>query len=367
MNGGVASHVARVAANCLIWANLANCTTAQTEQSPGCRWFALECPAPRSVTSPPVGLLGEAVPPAILLLDMSVPPGMTGAAPFGESALWAPKSRFNNAPGFLSEFRQDASVGGNVYEDGQDTLVAFIDARSVLFHTDAFLKDSQRPFPNQLWELVAGLSYSRRTEDDWIVGGGVSVGSPSDRPFHSCREIVPSMNGFLRMPAAREGDAWLFSVSWVPVSLIRFPLPGVAYEWNPTEQLQVAAGVPFSIVWKPTDRFRFDVGWMPPFQTRAQATYRLFDHVDVFAGFESINEAYLLADRVDRRDFFYSYEKRLPAGVRFRFGDHCLLDLSGGYLFDRIYFTSRSFTDESRDRLHVAPSAFGMVRFALTF
>jgi len=66
---------------------------------------------------------GEAVPPAILLLDMSVPPGITGAAPFGESALWAPKSRFNNTPGFLSEFRQDASVGGPLISNDQDTLI----------------------------------------------------------------------------------------------------------------------------------------------------------------------------------------------------------------------------------------------------
>ena len=209
------------------------------------------------------------------------------------------RSHFNNVPdSFFREFRQDASVGGPIYSDDNDTLIAFIDARNILFHTDAFLKDSGRPFPNELWELVGGLSYSHRTEDGWTVGGSVSIGSPSDRPFQILCEVVPSVNAFTRdAVAARAGDAWLFSVSWVPVRLIRFPLPGIAYEWNPSEQLQVVAGVPFSVVWKPTERFRFDIGYMPPFQTRAQATYRVFDNVDVFAGFESINEAYLLDDR----------------------------------------------------------------------
>lgn len=331
------------------------------------RWFDLSALAPKVEGAPAPGLLGEAVPPAVLLLDMSVPPGITGAAPFGESALWAPKSRIENVTGFLSEFRQDASVGGPIISNDRDTLVAFIDARNILFHTNASLKDSGRPFPNQLWELVAGFSYSHRTDDDWTVGGSLSVGSPSDRPFRSMREVVPSMNGFVRMPAERAGDAWLLSVTWVPVSLIRFPLPGVAYEWNLAEQLQVVAGVPFSIVWKPSDRFRLDVGYMPPFQTRAQATYKVLDNIDIFFGFESISEAYLLDDRAHWRDFFYSYEKRIPAGLRFRFGEHCLLDVSGGYLFDRIYFTSRSFTDESRDRIHVAPGVFGMLRFAITY
>ena len=146
------------------------------------RWFDLSALAPRVDGAPPPGLLGEAVPPAILLLDMSVPPGITGAAPFGESALWAPKSRINNAPGFLSEFRQDASVGGPIISNDRDTLIAFIDARNILFNTSAYLKDSGRPFPNQLWELVAGLSYSHRTDDGWTLGGSFNVGSPSDRP-----------------------------------------------------------------------------------------------------------------------------------------------------------------------------------------
>jgi hypothetical protein len=354
------AHWRAMCAGLAVWLLGAGPACAQTEPM---RWFEFAEP----VSARPTTLLGEGVPPAILLLDMSVPPGISGAAPFGESALWAPKRPIQNGPGYLGEFRQDASVGGPLFSSDVETLVGFIDARNTQFHTDVFLRDSQRPFPNQLWELVAGLSYSRRTENGWTVGGSVSVGSPSDRPFNSFREVMPSATAFVRMPAAREGDAWLYSVSWAPVSLIRFPLPGVAYEWNPSEQLQIVAGVPLSMTWRPTEYFRFDLGYMPPQQTRMQATYEIVEHVDVFAGFEWVNEAYLLDDRVHWRDFFYSYEKRLPAGMRIRFGDNCLLDIAGGYLFNRIYFTSRTFTDESRDRVHVAPSAFGMVRFALVF
>jgi hypothetical protein len=106
---------------------------------------------------------------------------------------------------------------------------------------------------------------------------------------------------------------------------------------------------------------------MPPFQARAQLTWGVLDKIDAFVGFESLTDAYLLEDRINRRDFFYSYEKRIPAGIRFHLHKHCVLDVSGGYLFDRIYFSSTTFTDESRDRIHVSPGAFGMLRFALTF
>jgi len=46
-------------------------------------------------------------------------------------------------------------------------------------------------------------------------------------------------------------DAWQYSVSYVPSSLIRYPIPGIAYEWNPSERLQVALGVPFSQLVEP--------------------------------------------------------------------------------------------------------------------
>jgi len=205
----------------------------------------------------------------------------------------------------------------------------------ILFHTDAYLKDSGRPFPNQLLgNHLRGLSYSHRTDDGWTVGGSFSAGSPSDRPFHSLREVVPSVTGFVRMPAARAGDAWLYSVSWVPVSLIRFPLPGIAYEWNASEQLQVVARVPFSIVWRSDRPISFDVGYMPPFQTRAQATYRILNNVDVFAGFESINEAYLLDDRTHCAISFTATKNGFPPGCVFGSAIIAWSTLPGGYLFD---------------------------------
>ena len=350
-----------------IWACLPRFAAAQDASADRGRLFDFSNLTLGSDSGRTLSILGDALPPAVVLLDMSVPPGIAGTVPIGDSTLWAPKQRITSQPTYLSMFRQDASVGFPILGDGRNLLVGFVDLREVNFRTNARLTDSSQRFPNDLWAVAGGVQYFHKTDEGWTVGGGFSMGSPSDRPYESLRVIVPSMNAFARVPAGPDSDAWLFSITWAPVSVIRFPVPGVAYEWNVSDRLQVVAGVPFSVVWRLTDDLRLDVGYLPPYQMRAQLTQRVLPWMDVFVGFESVSDAYLLAERQRRRDLFYSYEKRLPAGLRFDIGKHVVLDAVGGYLFNRHYFSSASFFDESRDRVHIAPSAYLMLRLAIKF
>ena len=153
----------------------------------------------------------------------------------------------------------------------------------------------------------------------------------------------------------------------MPVSLIRLPLPGLAYELNPSDRLQIALGVPFSIRWLPTDTVRFDFAYLPPRSVRTQLTWQVLPVMSVFGGFEWVNNSYLLADRIDREDFFTSNEMRLPLGVRFELGSHCTLDLGGGYAFNRVFFTEDDSDDEDRDRVEVNPGGYLMLRLAARF
>jgi hypothetical protein len=313
------------------------------------------------------GILGEAVPPAVILLDPTMPPGVNGSVPFGYSAMGVPRTHLTNEHGDFSVFRQDASIGAPLVSNGTRTVIGYLDFRSLNIDTDAFLKDSRQPFPDHLYDLTAGLTYNRKMEEGWTLGGGMSIGSPSDRPYSSLRVIAPTFSVYGRVPYGQDNDAWMASLSWAPVSAVRFPLPGLAYEWNPSERLQIVAGLPFSMTWKPTDSVRFDMGYIPPYQSRAQLTWHAFQYVDFFTGFESYTDSYLLAHRQNRRQIFYAYEDRALGGVRFDLGKHFVLDAAGGYLFGRLFFSSSSITDESHDRIHVAPGAFGMLRFAVVF
>jgi hypothetical protein len=331
------------------------------------QWFDFAALTSAAEKAGNAGILGEAVPPAVVLLDPTMPPGVNGSVPLGYSAMAVPRSHLENEPGNFSVFRQDASIGLPIVESGTRTIIGYIDFRHLSIDTTARLKDSHRPFPDQLWEITEGFTYQRKMEEGWTLGGGISIGSPSDRPYSSLRVIAPTFSVYARVPYGPDNDAWMASLSWAPVSAIRFPLPGLAYEWNPSERLQIVAGIPFSMAWKPSDTLRFDVGYIPPYQSRAQVTWHAMPSVALFTGFESYTDSYLLANRENRRRIFYAYEDRALAGVRFELGKHFVLDAAGGYLFGRLFFSSASIADESHDRVHVAPSAFGMLRLALVF
>jgi hypothetical protein len=303
---------------------------------------------------------------ALGLLEPTIPPGLNGQTVFGYGLVWTPDQRVENQDARFASIRQDARAMFPIYLDGPDVLLGSLTLRNTQFQTDAMLNSSGRPFPGQLWDVGAGLTYLRDLGDGWSAGGVVTLGSRSDRPFNSLQELFPSAIAFLRVPAGGN-DAWQYSLTYAPASLIRYPIPGLAYEWNPSERLQVALGVPFSLVWKPTDTLRLDLGYLPPQSVRVQLTWQVTPRVGLFGGFEWINDAYLLADRLDWGDRFFSLEKRLSVGMRWTPGPGCALDLIGGYAFDRLYYTAENFTEQDRDRVEVAPGGFLMLRFAVQY
>lgn len=328
-------------------------------------------PAEEAAENPPAPTAGGDIVPgrpgALAILDYARPPGIDGRSPFGYSAVLTPRQPLDGQPGRgLSLLRQDAATGFPLWIDGPNVVIGSLGVRNTQFDTDAVLPDSGRDFPDQLWDVRVGATYVRTLGDGWVAGAGVSVGSPSDRPFESTREVAPTATAFLRVPAW-ERDAWQFSLTYIPVSFVRFPLPGVAYEWNPSEELQVAVGLPFSVRWRPTDDLRFDLAYLPPQSVRAQWVWDVCPELSLFAGFEWVSDSYLLADRIDDREFLYSQEKRLPVGARLELGDHCVLDLGGGLAFDRIYFTARGPGERDRDRVEARPCGFVTARFAVRF
>ena len=121
------------------------------------------------------------------------------------------------------------------------------------------------------------------------------------------------------------------------------------------------------MAWRPTDGVRVDFGYLPVRRVRAQVTWEVDPQADVFAGFEWSGEAYLLAGRPDPGEQLYSYQKRIPVGVRVRVTDHGVLDLAAGYTFDRFYFAGRGYGDRHRDRIDVESGPFLQARFALRF
>ena len=225
--------------------------------------------------------------------------------------------------------------------------------------------DRHRRHPARLAPAVSERTLER---PDWAdvhaaaqrrphAGGGVSVGSASDQPFASIGEMNVSMNAMYRIPSG-EHNAWLFMVLYSPTSELQFPIPGVSYSYNPSDQFHANIGLPFMVSYKPTDRWSFVASYMLIHTVHAKATYKIADRVNAFAGYDWSNEVYTLEDRVVNSDRFFLYDQRVTLGLTSRFAAWLTAELVGGYAFNRFSFSGRQWDSVGTDRVDVEPGPF---------
>jgi hypothetical protein len=276
----------------------------------------------------------------------------------GYGVTWYPSRPVSGSGTDFGLVRQNLSVAVPVWRDGGDALRLTAGVRNSLFSTDAVLPDTGRPFPSNLWNVNLGLSYNHRFDNGWTGGLLTSLGSASDQPFHSIHEMSVGLGGFLTVSARNDRDAWMFSLLYSSAGTLNFPIPGVAYVWNPSDDLRVSIGLPLSVMWRPVEDLTLNVSYFPLTNARALATYRLANPVRVYGGYEFLNEAYFLADRVNTQDRFFGFEQRLLGGVRWDVWRHAVLDLNAGYAFDRHYGEGRNEGSSLHDRVDIASGAF---------
>jgi hypothetical protein len=273
-------------------------------------------------------------------------------------ASWFPDEEVRGQNANLGYIQQDLSLSAPVWQDPCNEWSVNAHVRGEFFHTGAVLLDSGMPFPNELWDVRFGTTYRHRFDNDWIAGVAASVGSASDKPFHSIDEMFLGLNAFVRIPSG-ERNAWLLSLSYSPTNELRFPVPGVAYVWWPSDCFVANIGLPFMVFYRPFDDLTLDLSYMLIRTVHARATYRLAQPLRAHVAFDWANETYYLADRANVNDRFFYYDKRATAGVQYVFTPHASLDLSGGYVFDRFYFQGAQFSGDShRDRVDVGNGAY---------
>jgi hypothetical protein len=272
-------------------------------------------------------------------------------------ASWFPDQPIVGQPTNLGFVREDFLLSAPVWHTPTDQLTLRVNVRNETFHTLAILPDTKQPFPQDLWNVQMGANYTHRFDNGWVAGGMLSFGSASDKPFHSIDEMTVGVMAFLRVPSG-EHNAWLFSLMYSPTSQLAFPVPGVAYFWQPSDQFFATIGLPLQLVYRPLDDLMFDVSYMLLTTVHAGATYRLTPALFLHAAFDWQNESYFLADRTDRQQRLFYYDKLLSAGVRYNVSAHASLDLTAGYVFDRFYFEGRQLSDSHFNRIDVGDGPF---------
>jgi hypothetical protein len=277
-----------------------------------------------------------------------------------------PDERVENQPTEFGYEQYNFTLVAPLFQDASNEWSVTARGRYQDFSTRAVFAGSGQRFPDELWDVRIGPAYRHKFSNGWIGGGSLMVGSASDKPFDSEDELLVQAIGFLRVPH-RERNAWFFTLIYNNDQefLSGIPVPGIAYQWVPSETFNAVIGVPFSAVeWKPIEPLTLEAQYFPVRHVRARATWRIFRPLRAYVGFDWDNERYMLADRTDEDKRLYYYEKRFTGGARFDL-KHVGVEVYGGYVFDRFYFLGESYSDRRKDRFDVRPGPFVGIRLGV--
>jgi len=275
------------------------------------------------------------------------------------------EERVQRQPTHLDLVQHNFTLVAPIFQDTRDEWSVSARLRYQDYDTKAILPDSRQRFPQELWDARAGLSYRHKFDNDWILGGNVTVGSASDKPFHSVDELIVRATTLLRIPSG-ERNAWLLSLSYASdqdiFGMRHIPIPGVGYLWSPNDKFKAVIGLPItSIEYKPIEKLTLEATYFPVRTFRARATYAIFRPLRVFLGYDADHDSYYLADRGDKDDQLFYYEQRITGGIRFDLR-HVGIELTGGYIFDRSFFEGETYSDRNENRFKVHAGTFVAVR-----
>ncbi len=281
------------------------------------------------------------------------------------SASLSPRERVKDQNTGLEDARWETSIFIPM-EQGPDrewAAVSRVGLRDI--HTRSVLPDAGAPVPSELWDLQFGVTHRRRLPGDWIIGGYLSVSSPSDRPFNSWDEMAVMLNGSLRIPAAGT-DSWVFFLSYSTNRefLPHVPIPGAAYFYAPSRDFNALIGMPLlSVNYSPLPGLELRAFYFPIHSVYAGCEYRISQIVSIFTHFRWENDQYYRAGREDKDDRLFWYEKRVEGGIKLRSTADLEVVLSGGYAFDRFFFEGENYDDDRTDnRVDVDAGPFIAVR-----
>lgn len=281
-----------------------------------------------------------------------------------------PDQPVHSQPTDLGMVQHRVSFFTPLWQNATDELTFSASVRFEDFDTRAHMPGLSDRFPDELWDIRLTPTYRHRFDNGWIAGASITFGSASDEPFNSVHELTARGFAFLRVPH-QERNAWIFSLSYSNYQEtlgINTPIPGVAYLYSPSDRLTLVIGFPFSsIEWKPIDKLTFQASYLPAREVHARLTYQLFRPLRIYAGFDWDNEFHLRANRGDKDDRLFYYDKTVRLGIRFDLR-HVGFEVVGGYTFDRFYFEGESYSDRRHgNRIEVDDGPFAVARISVRF
>jgi hypothetical protein len=289
--------------------------------------------------------------------------GMTGP---GIGVTWMPNQNVRGQNADLGFVRQQTSIVVPLWIDGPDKVTFNTGIGTTWFNGNPIFPDSMRQFPNQIWNIHLGLGYSHMFDNGWLASFSTNLGSASDKPFATIHEVNFGFMGMLRVPSG-ENNAWIFSLMYNPTGELNIPIPGVAYQWVPSENFSMNIGLPFMMRWRPMDDWVVSFSYMPVRTIHSKLTWEFDKNWQAYIGWDWISEGAYLSDRIDNQERLLYYEKHVQAGLRFEASSHLFLDMYGGYAYDRFYFTGKSYSDRNHDQLDIGDGPYAGFKVTIRY
>ena len=148
---------------------------------------------------------------------------------------------------------------------------------------------------------------------------------------------------------------------------LNFPVPGVAFCWNPSPEFHANIGLPLMVMWRPTEDWQFQASYMLLRTIHLKAQYRLTGNLRAFAAYDWSNESYSLLDRPDLNDRFFIYDQRASLGLQVPLWEHWTASVSSGFVFGRYMFEGTSSTSNNSDRVDLGNGPFAALNIAARF
>lgn len=274
--------------------------------------------------------------------------------------MWYPEQNTNQPGTSLSMERYDVQGAVPVYNTGVDTWLLTADFDTTTIHSNAIIPTISTRLPSHLYDISLGGNYYHAFESGKVAGLVFDVGSISDRPFESGRDILASGTGFLIIPR-NESSSWFIGIHASTNSQVLYgiPIPGGGFFYHPSDDLQAIVGFPFSLVnWKFAPDWNLQYVYAFLTTMHARTVYQPTPDWQWYGGFSWTNDNWDRAGRMVDDDHLFYYEKKLSLGFLWWFRPHVGLEVAGGWAFDRYFTEVNGFTIKGDKSIDIESGPF---------
>ncbi len=264
--------------------------------------------------------------------------------------------------------RHRLNFSSPIWAHGKETFSMSLGAGSLNLQEKYVLDKKKVEVPQHYNRVELGGNYSKALKNNRVLGVRASIGSASDKVFHSSRELIFSMNASYAYPSEDKNNFWMLTVFMSNNNpLANFvPIPGFVY-FHKTSKFTGMFGLPFaSMQWTPVDPWLFFASIFVT-NINLEAVYGHRDQIQFYTGFSMAQEAYLRVDRERSLDRLFLDEKKLFLGARAPLTKNLFTDLQFGQSFDRKVFEGRSYGDRRMGEDNLKNSLYGTLSLNVIF